>query len=224
MALILLPTVELEPHHWAEPGYDARMDTPFWKEDWERSLSRWNVTPVAPGDWHVATDSLESEDALTRLLMLALKAQCVQGFHEPEDEITPDDEVSALCGGYALFEAARGIPALPTCCCDLGDLGAWRLAASLGDGDGLTLAIGHGNWSARREGAAVVITEHPEQRGFEPVTRTVSSSEELLAATHVAERALEAFRLRLRPVLRRLVADGSRTERLSSLLVGLPVR
>lgn len=46
---------------------------------------------------------------------------------------------------------------------------------------------------------------------------------ELLAATYAAERAVEAFRVRLLPSLRRLVEDEARAERLSSLMVGLPV-
>jgi hypothetical protein len=224
MALILLPTIELEPSGWAEPGYEELIGTAQWDEFWEQTLSLWQVKPVAAGAWHVSTELFESEDTLTRLLMLELQGIGVQGFPDHDGEVAPDEErVTALSGGYALFDAAGRTVAFPSCCCDLGDLGAWRRAASLLDGEDLWLEIGHANWSAHREGVGVVLTESPEMKGFEPVT-TVVSTDELLAATYVAESALEAFRQRLLPILHRLVEDGARAERLSLLMVGLPAR
>jgi len=223
MPLTLLPTVELDPSNWAKPGCVELIGTAQWDERWEQELSLWHVKPVAAGAWHVATELLDSEDTLTRLLMFELQGRGVQGFPDRDGEVAPDEErVAALAGGYALFDAAGHMVALPSCCCDLGDLGAWRRAASLVDGEGLVLEIGHGNWSAHREGPGVVVTESPEMKGFKPVT-TLAAADELLAATHVAERALEAFRLRLFPILHRLVEDGARAERLSLLMVGLPV-
>jgi hypothetical protein len=223
MALMLIPTVELEPSGWAEPEYQELIGTAQWDEFWERALSRWHVKPVSTGAWHVSTDLLETEDTLAKLLTLELRGIGVQGFPDEDGGVAADEErVSALAGGYVLLDAAGRTVAFPSCCCDLGDLGAWRRAANLVDGEGFWLDIGHGNRSAHREGAGVVLTESPEMKGFEPVAALVSA-DELLAASYVAERALEAFRLRLLPILRQLVEDGARAERLSLLMVGLPV-
>jgi len=223
MALILQPTVEFEPSGWAEPGYEKLIGTAQWDEVWEQTLARWHVKPVSAGAWQVSTELLETEDTLTRLLTLELQGIGVQGFPDEDGDVAPDEErVSALNGGYVLFDAAGRTVAFPSCCCDLGDLDAWRRAASLADEEDLWLDIGHGNWSAHREGVDVALTESPEMRGFEPIT-TLLSTDELLAATYAAERALVAFRLRLLPILRRLVEDGARAERLSLLMAGLPV-
>lgn len=220
MALTLLPTVELEPSGWAEPGYEELIGTPHWDELWERSLSRWQVKPVASGGRHVSTESFQSEDTLTRLLTLEL--QGVKGFPAPDGTVMRDDErVTPIYGGYWLFDADGRAAAIPSCCCHLGDLGAWRRAGALGEGeDSRLLEIGHGQWSARRDGGRVFLTQEPELAGFEPIT-TLVSADELLAATDVAERVVEAFRRRLLPILRRLVEDRLRAERLSLLLVGL---
>jgi hypothetical protein len=164
-----------------------------------------------------------SEETLAKLLTLALHESGVLGFPDADGDVAPDDErVAALAGGYVLFDERGRAAAIPSCCCDLGDLAAWRRAASLVDGDDPMLGVGHATWSSRRDGANVILTETPEVTAFPPVTTLVSAAE-LLAATHVAERALEAFRVRLLPSLRRLVEDEARAEQLSLLMVGLPI-
>lgn len=223
MTLILLPTVEFEPSDWAEPGYDELLGTPRWEEHWPRSLLRWQVKPIDPGSWHISTESIQSEDTLTKLLMLQLESSGVVGFPAANGKVDTDEErIAAMDGGFALFDAEGRAIGLPTCCCDLGDLSEWRSAATLVEGEGMMLGIGHGTWSARREGEGVFLTKEPEWHASAPVTTRVSA-DELLAATHVAELALDAFRQRLLPILRRLVGDAARADSLSCLLVGLPI-
>ncbi|APR87230.1 hypothetical protein A7982_12579 [Minicystis rosea] len=224
MTLILLPTVEVEPSGWAEPGYEKLIHTDAWDALWERSLSRWQLEPITPHAWQVSTASFVSEEALTNLLSLQLRRSGVQDFLNRDGEVEPDERrISSLYGGYVLFDADGRRIAFPSCCCDLADLAEWRRAASLVDGKDALLDIGHGNWSARREGTSVLLTQGPEWHYFEPITTSVPA-DELLAATYVAERAVEAFRLRLLPILHRLVEDGTKAERLSLLMVGLPVK
>jgi hypothetical protein len=223
MSLILLPTVEFEPFSWAESGYDAVLATAEWEEFWSRSLLRWQVKPIEPGSWNIATESIQSEDTLTKLLLLRLEGRGVVGFPDQDGEVDVDEErIGAISGGYALTYPGGRTVAQPSCCCDLGDLRAWRSAATLVAGEGIILEIGHGTWSANRDAEGVLLTNEPELAGFAPVTTRVSS-DELLTATHVAEVALEAFRQRLLPILLRLVGDAARADSLSCLLVGLPI-
>lgn len=223
MALILLPTVELEPSSWAGPGYEGLIGSAHWDELWNRSLSLWQLEPVAPGAWHVSVELLGSEKTLTKLLTLELLGSGVEGFPDRDGKVGKDEEqIMAMSGGYALLEANGDAIASPSCCCTLGDLCAWRHAATIAEGEELWLEIGHGTWSARRDERGLSLTEEPELRGADPVTISVAAGD-LLAATYVAELALEAFRRRLLPILRRLVDDGERAESLSHLMVGLPV-
>jgi hypothetical protein len=51
MTLILLPTVELEPSAWAEPGHDALIGTSAWDEFWGRSRAE-NLSRLLVGLAH----------------------------------------------------------------------------------------------------------------------------------------------------------------------------
>lgn len=212
----LVPTVEFEPCDWAAPGYESLIGSPQWEAFWDASLAPWRVRPIVPGAWHIPVSAIVSDEALTKLIRIALKD--VLGPHDEPTHVDADEEqVGALSGGYALI----GSDALyPSCCCDLGDLTAWVEVTKLEPGESMLLAIGHGVWSARREDEHVIVTEGSESVAIEPLTARVSVAS-LRAATESAAQARDAFRLRLRPLLHRLVQDEARAERLSRLLVGL---
>lgn len=103
-----------------------------------------------------------------------------------------------LSGGLALHSGGDLLEE-PQCCGDLGNIEDWREAAAYRGGEWQMLWIGHPSMSVRfGDGLLYLSDPHEEQQ---PVARYHVSPDELAKAIAEAVVELEAFALRLRPVL-----------------------
>jgi hypothetical protein len=194
----LTPVLELEPAAFAmrshqTPSGSATEDPEGWFRYWSESLADAGIRGLIPwkrGSWFVTLDQL-SDPALLRLLVNRLR---------PDIATSDLDEIGPLSGGYILSHEETTIQ--PGCCCDLGDLESWRLAASDPTEAWSMVWIGHPWTFIRSSGDLLHLVEPSEQDSADGLTEIIHLSRaELREAVARARAERSRFAERLLPVV-----------------------
>jgi len=211
--LDLVPVLELEPMKFATREHPLPSGTgPEMPEAWHRywldSLADSGIMglePLPPGSWHVPTQRLSDPALLHRFLTVIIEEW------GGTDIFTDPDSKPVLNGGLALFSGGELI-ARPTCCSDLGNLCDWRQATASRGANWQMLWIGHPWLSVRYELPWLVISDLHESDM--PTSRWAVNPDDLHQAVADAENELQAFALRMQPVLEAMgVVDVERNAR-----------
>jgi hypothetical protein len=196
----LVPVLELEPMKFATTEHPLPSGTgagmpEAWHRYWLDSLADSGITglePLQPGSWHVSTRRLTDPGLLHKSLTVT-----VEGWGGTVIFTDPDSK-PVLNGGLALFSQDELI-VQPTCCSDLRNLADWQRATAYRGTTWEMLWIGHPWLSVRYESPWLVISDLHESDT--PTGRWAVSADDLHQAVADAERELQAFAVRMQPIL-----------------------
>jgi hypothetical protein len=197
----LTPVLELEPAAFATrshqtPSASAAEDPEGWFRYWSESLADAGIQGLIPwsrGSWFVTIDQL-GDPGLLRLLVTR---------HRPDIATSDLEEIGPFSGGYILSHEDETIR--PGCCCDLGDLESWRLAASNPTEAWSMVWIGHPWTFSRSSGDLVHFVEPSEQDTADGLPEIIHLSRaELLDAVARASAERNRFAERLLPVVQEM--------------------
>jgi hypothetical protein len=196
----LVPVLKLEPMKFTSPEHPLPVGTgPEMPEGWHRywldCLADSDITglePLRPASWHVPTKRLTDPTLLHNFLKVAF-----DDWGGPDIFADPECK-PVLDGGLALL-ASGDVIVVPTCCVDLGSLSDWRQAAVYRGADWQMLWIGHPWLSVRYEVPWLVLSNLHESDT--PTGRWAVNADDLERAVAAAQGELEAFAVRMLPVL-----------------------
>jgi hypothetical protein len=194
----LTPVLELEPAAFATRSHQAPSgsgteDPEGWFRYWSESLADAGIrglTPWTRGSWFVSIDQLR-DPGLLQLLVT---------HHNPDIATSDLDEIGPLSGGYILSHEDKTIR--PGCCCDLGDLQNWRLAATDSTEAWWMVWIGHPWTFVRSSGDLLHFVEPSSQQTADGLTEIIRLPRtELLDAVARAKAERDHLAERLLPVV-----------------------
>jgi hypothetical protein len=197
----LTPVLELEPATFATrahetPSASAAEDPEGWFRYWSESLADAGIQGLVPwtrGSWFVTIDQVR-DPGLLRLLITR---------QNPDIATSDLEEIGPLSGGYFLSHEDKTIR--PGCCCDLGNLESWRLAATDSTDAWAMVWIGHPWTFVRSSGDSLHFVEPSEQETAEGLAETVRLSRaELLDAVARASAERSRFAESLLPVVQEM--------------------
>jgi len=178
----LTPVLELQPSSFAtrshqSPSGSSTEDPEGSFRYWSESLADAGIQGLIPwrrGSWFVSIDQLRDPRLLRLLVTLA----------NPDIATSDLDEIGPLSGGYILSHEDSTIE--PGCCCDLGDLESWRLAATDSTEAWWMVWIGHPWTFVRSSGDLLHFVEPSEHQTGAGLTETIrlSRAELLLVRGH----------------------------------------
>jgi len=189
----LIPVIELLPSDYGRQthplpiGSSAELTKAYYYL-WKASLADSGITelePIIPGSYFVPVDRIIDPSTIEKILHVCLKS---------------NDEYD-LVGGYALV-VDENITILPTCCCDLGNIDSWEMAAAWTSPQDEMVWIGHPWLLVHAIGDMLYFTETTEgdDQAQQPIF--IISRFDLLRAIEVAHEQLNAFAERILPVMK----------------------
>jgi hypothetical protein len=197
----LTPVLELEPAVFATRSHQPASgtfteDPEGWFRYWSESLADAGIHGLIPwtrGSWFVSIDQLR-DPGLLRLLITR---------HHPDIATSDLEQIGPLSGGCILSHEDNAIQ--PGCCCDLGNLESWQLAATDSTDAWSMVWIGHPWTFVRSSGDLLHFVEPSEHEVAEGLTEIIRLTRaELLDAVTRAAAERSHFADRLLPVVQKM--------------------